>query len=783
MLLPRSLWGRPHVLQTVLFILTLLWCIAGICLAATTLPATTLPATMAPLEASSQPVTLSTVDALKKRQEELAQRRHRVEQLLESAKSEPTATNNIDQVRMELEVLKYYELVCAQHAEELERASDLKAEMTRWQTRLHDLRLVGPEELKPYSILLRDDIQDQLDAEKLRLQTSTTELSSAKDLQQTTLRMHKEAEAKRRGTKEALEVERDEKSRQRLAKQLDLDQLHSQLFADMVQLRRSEIATEELEREISQIRTTYLQEKLKVVAADTVFTAEHLQAVLAEFDKYETEMRSQLPQLQSRQQELETEAYDAAKEQSGQKPDKTLQAEMEAGSQVAKRNYQLQIKMVQQRLRDLVLARLEWNIRYKIVNGLATREQLVQWEKDAQLYLERIQASRQSLEDESRALMVELGRAEKQLRMMRRTNPQAAKWIEYRIASMHDLSQAYATNLVQVEMVERMLSKLTSSLSTDLKPADASDWLSVVSDNVKAAWDYELTSVDDRPITVSKVVSGVVLMLLGLYFSRRLSRLIGNRMLPRMGLQNGAATAIQSISFYLLITCFGFVSLELINVPLTVFTFLGGAVAIGVGFGSQNILNNFISGMILLAEQPIRVGDLVEVSGLCGNVEKIGARSTRVKTGSNLEIIVPNSKFLEDNVTNWTLSDTRMRTVVKVGVSYGSPTLDVSHILRRAVDECPNAMTEPEPIVLFGDFGDNALMFEVHFWIYVRTMMQARKIESELRHVIDRMMREANITIAFPQRDVHLDTLKPIEVNLRQVAEQQGFAVRRREAA
>ena len=131
--------------------------------------------------------------------------------------------------------------------------------------------------------------------------------------------------------------------------------------------------------------------------------------------------------------------------------------------------------------------------------------------------------------------------------------------------------------------------------------------------NVKAAWNYELTSVDDRPITVSKVVSGVVLMLLGLYFSRRLSRLIGNRMLPRMGLQNGAATAIQSIAFYLLITCFGFVSLELINVPLTVFAFLGGAVAIGVGFGSQNILNNFISGLILLAERPIRVGDLVEI--------------------------------------------------------------------------------------------------------------------------------------------------------------------------
>ena len=165
----------------------------------------------------------------------------------------------------------------------------------------------------------------------------------------------------------------------------------------------------------------------------------------------------------------------------------------------------------------------------------------------------------------------------------------------------------------------------------------------------------------------------------------------------------------------MLITCFGFVSLELVNVPVTVFTFLGGAVAIGVGFGSQNILNNFISGLILLAEQPIRVGDLVDIGGLCGNVEKIGARSTRVKTGANLEIIVPNSKFLEDNVTNWTLSDTRMRTVVKVGVAYGSPTEDVAEILKQAVDQCPHALTEPEPIILFNDFGDNCTEFRGPF--------------------------------------------------------------------
>ena len=121
-------------------------------------------------------------------------------------------------------------------------------------------------------------------------------------------------------------------------------------------------------------------------------------------------------------------------------------------------------------------------------------------------------------------------------------------------------------------------------------------------------------------------------------------------------------------------------ALELIHLPLTVFAFMGGAVAIGVGFGSQNVLNNFMSGLILLAERPIRVGDLVDIDGLYGTIEHVGARSTRVKTGSNLEIIVPNSKFLENNVTNWTLSDARIRVSVQVGVAYGTPTGKVSRV-------------------------------------------------------------------------------------------------------
>ena len=213
--------------------------------------------------------------------------------------------------------------------------------------------------------------------------------------------------------------------------------------------------------------------------------------------------------------------------------------------------------------------------------------------------------------------------------------PQAAKWIEFQISGQQQLSQAYATNLVQVESFEKMLHNLdTQLIAIRTRRPRRRTGCTLGRAVIAAAWEYEITSVDDRPITVKKIAKGLILLLIGIYLSRRLSRFVGNRMLPRLGMNNGVSMAVQSIAFYALLTMFGFVSLELANVPITVFAFLGGAVAIGVGFGSQNVLNNFISGLILLAEQPIRVGDLVEVNGLYGTVEKIGARSTRVKTGS-----------------------------------------------------------------------------------------------------------------------------------------------------
>jgi small-conductance mechanosensitive channel len=169
--------------------------------------------------------------------------------------------------------------------------------------------------------------------------------------------------------------------------------------------------------------------------------------------------------------------------------------------------------------------------------------------------------------------------------------------------------------------------------------------------------------------------------------------------------------------------------------------------------------------VILLVESPIRVGDLIETGTIMGKVHNIGTRSTRIRTGANLEIIVPNSSLLENNVTNWTLADSTIRSSIRVGVSYGSPTREVARWLKHAADEHGQILKKPEPFVWFANFGENSLDFELYFWVDIH-LADRKRVESDLRFMIDQLLADAGITMALPQRDVHLDVSKPLAVSL-----------------
>jgi small-conductance mechanosensitive channel len=283
---------------------------------------------------------------------------------------------------------------------------------------------------------------------------------------------------------------------------------------------------------------------------------------------------------------------------------------------------------------------------------------------------------------------------------------------------------------------------------------------------VKEIWNFVLYSTGSgTSLTVGDLVA-VLLVLIGGYFgSRLIVHFLGQR-LAATRLSPDVAYTIRRVIFLSLLVLVVLTALNLLGVPLTAFAFATGAIAIGVGFGAQNIINNFISGWILMAERPIRIADFIEIDGTTGTVELIGTRSTRIRRVDGVHLLVPNSRLLEQTVVNWTLVDNQIRTVVRVGVAYGSPARKVADLVLQAVNEQDEVKKDPGPTVVFEDFGDNALIFDVFFWCDVSGEKLLRTIRSEIRFRIDELFAENGITIAFPQRDVHMDTLRPLDVRL-----------------
>jgi len=315
--------------------------------------------------------------------------------------------------------------------------------------------------------------------------------------------------------------------------------------------------------------------------------------------------------------------------------------------------------------------------------------------------------------------------------------------------------------IVGTDQLER---NLLAQIEKQMDQTSVKDHFSGFSQTVKNMWNTEIWVVDQHSVSVGKVFVALIILVIGIIFVRFILHLVHRRILAAAQFKETTASAVhKAMSYFAYLLVFLF-ALRIVNIPLTAFAFLGGAIAIGVGFGAQNLINNFISGFIILGERPINIGDLIEVDGLLGKVEEIGARCTRVRTGENVHKLVPNSSFLEKNITNWTLSDNKIRTKVVIGVAYGSPVRQVQNALIKAAKSNPDILKSPEPFVLFSDFGDNALIFEVYFWVMVRMVLEKKQIESQVRFEIDSQFRQEGIVISFPQRDLHFDTDKPLSI-------------------
>jgi len=269
---------------------------------------------------------------------------------------------------------------------------------------------------------------------------------------------------------------------------------------------------------------------------------------------------------------------------------------------------------------------------------------------------------------------------------------------------------------------------------------------------IPLTWNAPLPAIK---LSLVQIFLLVALLIAVFWFSSGTKRFLFNRLLAQSGLDRSLQYAIAQVVSNIVLVVGIVIVLENTGIHLAALAVFAGAVGVGVGFGLQNIASNFISGLVILAERPITIGDRVEVAGITGQVEHIRARSTVIRTNDNIMMIVPNTKFIDSPVTNWTYGDRRVRFRIPVGVAYGSDVNKVREALIAVAHENPHTLKEPGPSVFLEQFGENSIDFKLVVW---SSEMSARpsRYRSDLNFAIAAKFREAGIEFPFPQRDLHI---------------------------
>ncbi len=283
-------------------------------------------------------------------------------------------------------------------------------------------------------------------------------------------------------------------------------------------------------------------------------------------------------------------------------------------------------------------------------------------------------------------------------------------------------------------------------------------------------WSYSAGGDKLIPVTLGDVILSVLIVAVGFIAALRLPALIEIALLARLRITAGSRYAISTLTQYAIVGAAIVLAFNLLGGSWSEIQWLVAALGVGIGFGLQEIVANFISGLILLFERPIRIGDIVTVGDTTGTVTRIRIRSTTIRNWDQQELIVPNKEFITGRLLNWTLTDPIARIVIPVGIAYGSDVGEAIKLIHETATEHERVLADPEPLVTFDNFGDSTLMIVLR--CYIGSMDHRLVTQSELNLEINRKLEAAGIVVAFPQQDVHLDTSRPLDVRIHRVAEE-----------
>lgn len=397
-----------------------------------------------------------------------------------------------------------------------------------------------------------------------------------------------------------------------------------------------------------------------------------------------------------------------------------------------------------------------WNDRYKLFHDEAAGDEIWKIRDNAQKRLQELNRQLESVRNFEGTILKEIESLQVHVTsegISPNVQQNLLQAIDNKRKTNSEVLNRYEALIPNVIFLEQRLYNEANDNLSALRLAEKVGSFSY--DTVMGFLNTQLWEGEGYSVTVKKLIIAVAVLLSSFFLSSWGSNLLKRRILKRAKSSISAANAIQRIVFYLLWIAFALIALNIVDIPLTAFAFMGGAIAVGIGFGMQNIFNNLISGFIVIFSRPFKVNDIIDVAGTTGTVTDIGSRSTTIKTWDSFDVVLPNRYFLENSVTNWTGKDTRKREILKVGVSYNSDSRHVEELLLDVAKGHSKVLKDPQPFVIFKNFGDNSLDFEVYFWIDLRQSSGA-KVASDMRHHISALFRKEGIEIPFPQRDIHI---------------------------
>ncbi|WP_411826863.1 mechanosensitive ion channel domain-containing protein [Luteolibacter sp. AS25] len=639
------------------------------------------------------------------------------------------------------------------------------------------------EESRPYSILMLDGLVDRREALAEKLTTQKSSLNIFRTSLDTLLAAAKNAEKETQSAEAAFaKLESEDKAARWKLETARLAQ--RALFVRASSLKGNISASEDL-LAASKEQLKLLDRKIEMARKYTLFSEKDLQQVKqasedrqADLQKHLKEARGEMVAASARREKTrkaleqtsalgDLEALEMAKLEY-----ETAVTEVETLQKIAEslESYVLLESFVPEAymLRRTALKSDEAAERQAATKSLLTlNERLEAWEIVAKNELDAVEAN--------------LARLEGSITVLPKDDPKLTllnRQLEMLQENRDLIERAYAS----VTSQRHVLSRWVNGFQGETKIPWYQPLLNTVNrstDYVKRVWNVPISSyevvrkegkaelTETRYVSLGTAFLAVVLFVIAYFVAIRLLIRVQNAMVERHLIGENQARTLRNWVSFVVGLLLALATLSWLSIPLTIFAFLAGALAIGVGFGTQTIIKNFISGIILLFERKVRVGDIVDVGGTLGVVSEINTRSSIVRGFDGIENLIPNSLFLENTVVNWTLSSRFLRKELTLGVAYGTPPNTVIDLMIETAERHGLILKDPAPFAIFENFGDNSLDFRMYYWIEMNDKTNGLVVGSDLRIMIEKRLTDLEIGVPYPQRDIHLDISKPLQVELK----------------